>query len=84
MLNDTSHEDTTEIVSSNAARAYGEWADPIQLAFDHGYDDARHGRSDFVRRTYRGDARLAYMRGRTAYHADRILGRATPAREEND
>ena len=82
MLNDTSHEDTTEIVSSVASRAYVDWRGPENdAAYDHGYDDARHGRSDFVRRTYRGDARLAYMRGRTAYHADRILGR-TPAREE--
>lgn len=57
-----------------------------QAAHAHGYEDARHGRSDFVRRSYSHSdgTRSAYMSGRTAFHADRILGRVAPVREEND
>jgi hypothetical protein len=60
--------------------------DEQQAAFDEGYEHARAGKSDFARRFYRAldeggnltGLREAYMRGRSAYHADRILNRVRP------
>jgi len=48
-----------------------------RAAFLHGWDDRKHGRSDFVRRQYRHETgeRSAYMAGRVAYRADKAMSR---------
>lgn len=48
---------------------------PLARAFRHGWEDASMGRSDFVRRSYSGEARAAYMSGRVAWHARKVLAK---------
>ena len=49
------------------------YSDLERAAWQHGVDDARAHRSDYVRRSYKWETgeRSAYMAGRFAYAADK-------------
>ena len=66
----------TEPTTSAAAACVPERYSALErAAFLHGWDDRKHGRSDFVRRGYSFESgeRQAYMAGRVAFRAEKAL-----------